>query len=69
VEHPVLKAYVREFDRFVGEQDPKLLLVVQAIQRCGTLRETKRSNGTANREFRKCRHDLFFLKKRFLERT
>jgi hypothetical protein len=67
-DHPVLKAYVREFERFVGQQDPKLLLVVQAIQRCGTLLETERSTGMVNHEFRKCRHDVFLLKNRFLER-
>jgi hypothetical protein len=67
-DHPVLKAYVREFERFVGQQDPKLLLVVQAIQQCGTLRETKRGTGMANREFRKCRYDLSVLKNRFLGR-
>lgn len=67
-EHPVLKAYVREFERFVGQQDPKLLLIVQAIQRCGTLRETERSTGMANHEFRRRWCDLSLLKNRFLER-
>jgi hypothetical protein len=67
-EQPVLKTYVREFERFVGQQDPELLLVVQAIQRCGTLRETERSTGMANREFRGRRRELSLLKNRFLER-
>ncbi len=67
-EFPVLKAYVGEFERFVRQQDPKLLLVVHAIQRCGTLRDAERSTRMTNREFRKCRYDLLLLKNRFLER-
>ena len=66
-EQPVLKAYVREFERFVGYQDPNLLLVVQAIQRCETLREAERSTGLANREFQRRRRDLSLLKDRFLK--
>jgi hypothetical protein len=64
---PVLKAYVGEFERFVEQQDPDLLIVVQAIQRCGTLRDAERATGMSNREFRKCRYDLSRLKNRFLE--
>jgi hypothetical protein len=67
-ERPVLKAYVRELERFVGQQDPKLLLVVHAIQRCGTLRDAERNTRMSNREFQKRRYDLLLLKNRFLER-
>jgi hypothetical protein len=67
LENPVLKTYVREFEQFVLQTEPKLLAVVRAIQRTATLCDAEKSIGMANRDFRRCRRDLSLLKGRFLE--
>jgi hypothetical protein len=66
-ENPVLKTYIREFEQFVLEREPKLLAIVHAIQRTGTLCDAEKSIGMANRDFRRYRRDLSLLKNRFLE--
>jgi len=64
---PVQKAYIREFEQFVLQTEPKLLAVVRAIQRTATLCDAEKSIGMANREFRRCRQELSLLKSQFLE--
>lgn len=66
-ENPVLKTYVREFEQFVLQREPKLLAIVHAIERTATLCDAEKSIGMAKRDFRRCRRDLSVLKKRFLE--
>jgi hypothetical protein len=66
-ENPVLKTYIRKFEQFVLQREPKLLAVVHAIERSATLCDAEKSIGMANRDFRRCRRDLSLLKNRFLE--
>jgi len=63
----VLKLYVREFEQFVQQIKPRLVAVMHAIQRSGTLRDAGNTFGMDNGEFRRCRQELSLLKNRFLE--
>jgi hypothetical protein len=66
-EDPFLKAYVREFERFVQQMKPRLVAVMHAIQRSATIRGAEKNLGMGNGEFRKCRQELSLLKNRFFE--
>lgn len=50
-EDPVRKAYVREFEKFVGERNYKLLEVVRAIERAATLPDAEKTLGMPFRNF------------------
>ena len=67
-ENPVLRRYIGEVEEFAAREDPKLLIVVQAIQWSRTWREAEHRSGIASREFRRCRRELSLLKDGFPER-